>query len=58
MAGAATSIVFGQKFCCGKHIFVATNEVFVMTKMIFVAVPANDREPVQTNTAEPSSLYQ
>ena len=34
-----TNIFFSQQ---NKHTFVATEEVFVATKMILVAVPAND----------------
>ena len=53
----ATNIILSrQKVCCGKHTFVATKDVFrrdkhvfVATKMIPVAAPANDRTSLQVS---------
>ena len=36
-------ILLQQKFCCGKHTSVRTKDVFVATKIILAAAPANDR---------------
>ena len=39
---ARNEILSRQRFCSDKHTFVGTNDVFVTTKMILVAAPAND----------------
>ena len=39
---ARNVILLRQRFCSDKHTFVGTNDVFVTTKMILVAAPAND----------------
>ena len=32
-----------QKFCHDRHTFVVAKDMFVMTKMVLVAAPANDK---------------
>ena len=55
MLATANIILFGQKFCHGKHTFVTTKDVFchdkhmfvmtkVVTKMVLAAAPASYRE--------------
>ena len=50
----ATNMFSQQNFCHIKHTFVTPKDVFVPTKMILAAAPANDTKEVSEELLQPA----